>query len=161
MRSLSLDQATLTGWCVMQDNELIDYGTFDMNDEVYEPEIISQIKKWLEKMINTYKPEDSQIFIISLEDVQMQQNAQTFKFLSKLLGVLENFLYENDMDYAILPPGTWRNTFKFKGRKREVLKPQAQKYVTNTFGINVTEDEADAICQGSHIHIQFQKRRKK
>lgn len=76
---------------------------------------------------------------------------KTFKILAEVFGVVHELMTELDMDYTIVPPIVWKATFKIAGKGRKVEKKLAQEYVLNTYGINCTEDEADATCIGAHI----------
>ena len=64
---------------------------------------------------------------------------------------LLTLMTELDMDYTIVPPIVWKATFKIAGKGRKVEKKLAQEYVLATYGMNCTEDEADATCIGAHI----------
>jgi len=46
---------------------------------------------------------------------------------------------------------SWKHTCGIKGKGREAQKANAQAFVKNTFAIDATQDEADAICLGYHI----------
>ena len=65
--------------------------------------------------------------------------------------VVLELLTELDVDYIIVPPIVWKATFKIAGKGRKQEKKMAQEYVRSTYGINCTEDEADATCIGAHV----------
>lgn len=146
MRVLSLDQATKTGYAIYDDEELIHYGIKDFGKIDDFTERISEIKKMQNDYIEKYNPE-----ICSIEDIQQQVNPKTFKQLAELKGVLENNLFEKEFLYFIVASTQWKSTCNVKGRKREEQKKNAQLFVKNKFNIDVSEDEADAICQGWHV----------
>lgn len=74
----------------------------------------------------------------------------TFKKLAHVQGALIITCIEENIPYTIVPAATWRKTCNVKGRVRSDYKPAAQKHVLEKYGIQATEDEADAICIGEH-----------
>lgn len=143
---LSIDQANKAGWALFDNEKLIKYDVEDFEQYKDYTEKISNIKKWLNKTIKKYQPE-----ICSIEDIQFQNNYDTYRKLAELKGVLENNLFEKEFLYFTIPASQWRSTCGVKGRKREEQKKNAQIFVKNKFNIDVGEDEADAICQGWHV----------
>lgn len=146
---LAFDQSSnLTGYNVYRNGEILSYGVLSLKDitrktngESYYDEKVENNRQFVIRCIDFFKPD-----IVILEDVQKQTNVKTFKDLSYLLGVLKNHLYVEKIPFSVLSPSMWRGELKIKGRKREDVKRNAQLYVKNRFGIEVTEDEADAIC---------------
>lgn len=58
-----------------------------------------------------------------------------------------------NLQFDILSPSHWRSVLKDKyavsfGRKREEQKKAAQQLVERLYKIQVSQDEADAICLG-------------
>lgn len=92
---------------------------------------------------------------IVIEDTVLQKSPQTMKKLSQIQGVLIGYCIEHGLPYFVLPPASWRKLLAFKqgnGIKREELKQQALQLVESTYHIQVSDDEADAICIGlAHI----------
>ena len=92
------------------------------------------------------------IDFILLEDIQLQQNAETHKLLGEVLGVLEELAVELvGTNYEIVPSVRWKSQLNIKGKKRAEQKQNAQKYVLEHFGKKVTQDESDAICIGAYF----------
>lgn len=112
---------------------------------------ISKIIEQLDKAIEKYKPD-----IIVLEEVRPQDNLQgpgniqTHRVLMWLQAAI-NFLchekYPNiKIDYIY--PNEWRSWLKIKtgaGVKREALKEADIAWVKDNFGLELNDDEADAI----------------
>lgn len=148
---LSLDQSSnLTGYSVYKNEEFLSYGILSLKDitskshgELYYDEKVENVKQFLIRCIDYFKPD-----IVVIEDIQRQSNVRTFKDLAYLHGVLKNYLYENNIPFVSISPSAWRGELKIKGRKRVDVKKNTQSYVKDNFGIEVTEDEADAICIG-------------
>ena len=146
---LALDQASsLTGYSVYKNGELLSHGILSLKDitktshgECAYDEKVENVKQFLIRCIEFFKPD-----IVAIEDIQRQSNVKTFKDLAYLQGVIKNYLYINKIPFVVLSPSMWRGELKIKGRKREDVKRNAQLYVKNNFGIEASEDEADAIC---------------
>ena len=85
---------------------------------------------------------------VVIEGIQFQSNMATFRKLALLQGVLICLFAENNFLYSIVEPSKWKSFCKIKGRKRQEQKENAIKFVKESFGIDVTSDEADAICMG-------------
>ena len=54
------------------------------------------------------------------------------------------------MPQRVVASITWKSTFAIKGRQRAEQKRNAQLYVENTYHVQATQDECDAICIGAH-----------
>lgn len=150
MRILALDQATKTGWALFDNDKLIDYGIEDFTDIKDFPEKVNAIKHWYTNKIKETKAE-----VFALENVQYQTNARVHRDLSKLLGVLENYLLDNKYLYIIVDNGEWKSTCGVKGRKRVEQKKNAQLFVKRKFGIEVSDDIADSICIAWHLVCKY------
>ena len=146
---LALDQSSnLTGYSVYKNGELLSHGILSLKDitktshgECAYDEKVENVKQFLIRCIEFFKPD-----IVAIEDIQRQSNVKTFKDLAYLQGVIKNYLYINKIPFVVLSPSMWRGELKIKGRKREDVKRNAQLFVKDKFNIEVTEDEADAIC---------------
>lgn len=156
-RTLALDQATHTsGWAVFDDENLIKYGKYTAKDHSDIDYRIADFKNYLINMIEFWQPD-----LVILEDIQLQQfgpksanNVQgvtTYKGLAKLQGVIINLLIEFGVEYEIAHTGTWRECCGIKGKSRSERKKSAQLIVQDIYGVNPTQDEADAICIGLYI----------
>lgn len=85
-----------------------------------------------------------------MEDIQLQENIQTFKVLAEVFGVIYELCYELKIPVEAVLSSTWRKTLNFKSKKRDDQKREAQKYVQTKYSIKATQDESDAICIGAH-----------
>lgn len=104
---------------------------------------IHNIKTLTEELYLKFVPD-----IITFEDIQQQMNVNTYKVLAELLGVLIEFCIEENIDYKVVHPKTWKSYCGIKGKKREEQKLNTILFVEQKFGIKVSEDEADSICLG-------------
>ena len=148
---IALDQSTqLTGYAIFQDKDLIAHGAFSPSGD-YEHRIV-KLRQWLLDKLEPLKPNVEVYF----EDIQLQElgggsiGVTTFKKLAHVQGALIVTCIEEDVPYTIVPAATWRKTCGVKGRVRSEYKPAAQAHVLEKYGIQATEDEADAICIGEH-----------
>lgn len=147
---LCLDQSSrITGYAIFEDEQLIDYGKFDLSN-------ISDIGKRLVAIRNFVKEliEDKEITTVIFEDIQyqsnVQNNVQTFKILAEVFGVIYELLEEMQIPHQEVLAGTWKSTLGIKGKNRAEQKRNAQAYIQETYGLKPTQDECDAICIGTH-----------
>lgn len=96
-------------------------------------------------MIKNWKPD----FIV-FEDIQYQNNYQTYKKLAMLLGILVVAAKSNDIPFQIVPPAEWRSHYQIIG-KREDVKLKAVNLVEKMYSINVINDVAEAILIGHYV----------
>lgn len=96
--------------------------------------------------------------IIYIEETYLGNNAQTLKILTRIQGVVYAWCINNNCEFNTITPKEWRKILEFKqGKsvKREQLKIQAIEYVFSKYGIEVSDDEADAICISDAIIKKF------
>ena len=158
-RSIGLDQAThITGYSIFDNGELVYADTFEAaaGDEI-ERDI--EIKNWLIQLINNWKPD-----IIGIEGIQLQQinnknvGVTTYQTLARLQGILMATCHEQQVEYVIVPPATWRAHCEVKGRARADRKRSMQTKVKEWFDITVSDDIADAIGIGKYINDKHKKK---
>lgn len=150
---LALDQSShTTGYAIFRDNYPVVVSHFDAEGKELGDRLV-----WIRnKIIFLIKEYD--IDEVVFEDIQLQDmngdkttGIKTFKILAEVFGVVYELLTELEIDFTIVPPVVWKATFKIAGKGRKIEKQLAQKYVLNTYKLNCTEDEADAVCIGAHI----------
>ncbi len=150
MKLLALDQASVvSGYAIFDDGKLIKHGKIDLHNEELGPRLVI-LRQSIQFLIN-----ENQIDYVAFEDIQMQSsvgnNVKTFKVLANVFGVILELCEELHVKYEIVSSNTWKSTLKIKGRGRAEQKRNAQNFVAETYGVHCTQDEADAICIGSHI----------
>ena len=146
-RLLSVDQATrITGYAIYEDENLIAYGIVEANQK---DEMFARIKYFNRWLANTIK--EAKIDAVALEGVQYQGNPKTLIDLSRLLGSLEQTVY-NELHREPLGvlASQWKSTCDISGKYRKEQKASAQKFVKDRYGIDASSDAADAICIGHH-----------
>lgn len=141
--TLALDQATrVTGYAIFHDDKLVKVDQFELTDL----EIGTRLKKYKKKILQLI--EDYNVNQVLFEEIQLQQNVDTFKKLAMLYGTTMLLLEEKEIKYDIVSSNTWKSKCKIKKTVRETEKQAAQKFVENNYGIHVSQDKADAICLG-------------
>ena len=153
MKLLALDQAShTTGYAVFEDGKPVVVSHFTAQGDDLGKRL-EQIRDNIIKLIQQHN-----VDTVAFEDIQLQDMAggkevgiKTFKMLAEVFGVVHELLNELQLDYYIIPPIVWKATVKIAGKGRTAEKKLAQKWVTNNYGIKCTEDEADAVCLGTHV----------
>ena len=108
-----------------------------------------QVREKVLSLIDEY-----QITNIVFEDIQLQNNAEIFKTLAEVYGVLLELFTEINMPYKSVLASSWKSTLHITGSKRSEQKRNAQNWVEANYGVRPTQDECDAICIGRHYLIR-------
>lgn len=161
MRYLALDQALNTsGWALFEDNNLIQYGIFKTKSTDPIEKRLGNIWTELNNLVDKYDFE-----YLFFEDIQKQQNAETYKKLAYVQAAVILWCYWiESIQYNILSPSHWRSLLKDKyktnfGKTRVEQKKAAQQLIEQLYNIKVTQDEADAICIGIAGLLEYNKNR--
>ena len=145
MKMLALDQASRTsGFAVFEDNKLIKYGKFTFEDSDFGVRLM-KIRNKVQSLI-----EEFSIDKVVFEDIQLQDNVDTFKKLAEVFGVIFELVTELNIPHEAILSTSWKSTLKIKGAKRPEQKKNAQLWVNENYNIKPTQDECDAICIGVH-----------
>ena len=111
------------------------------------------MSKEIWKTLDVYRPN-----IIYIEETYMANNPQTSKILTRLQGVVYAWCINNACEFNTIRPTSWRKQLNFqqgKNVKREQLKKQSLQYVLDNYGLEVTDDESDAICIADAVIKMF------
>lgn len=109
-------------------------------------------------LLDMYRPN-----IIYIEETYMANNAKTMRILTRLQGVVYAWAMNHDCEFNTITPVSWRKQLSFSQGskvKRTELKKQSVEYIKNKYDINVTDDEADAICIADAVLKIFEKKGK-
>lgn len=152
MKVLSFDQSTrVSGWAYFEDGKYICSGVIDMNRSQLETDKRSfAMAKEIWKIIKKYNPHE-----IVIENVQQQSSPSTVIVLARLAGMIIGYAEAHNINVHILLPSQWRKALGYSQGakvKRQELKQQSINYVNNNFGLNLSEDECEAICEGVAAH---------
>ena len=141
--TLSLDQSTrITGYAIFQDDRLVKVDQFELTDS----NIGTRLKKYKEKILKLI--DEDGVNQVLFEEIQLQNNVDTFKKLAMVYGTTMLLLEEKNIKYDIISSNTWKSKCKIKKIGRETEKKAAQNFVEKEYGIRVSQDKADAICLG-------------
>ena len=143
LKLIAFDQSTTrSGFCIMEmgSGDIIESGVIipNKNDETID-RIIYTIKRCL-NLVRT-----NEIAFVFIEGVQNQRNPKVFEILAKLAGSLEVMLHESGYIVNVVKASEWRKRVGIKGRKRADVKKEAIEMVKEIYGLDVSEDEAEAV----------------
>ena len=152
---LSFDQSTrCSGYAYFLNNKYVESGVIDMSKsklDTYERSF--EMAKEIWKVIKKYKPN-----YVILENVQKQTSISTTLVLARLQGMVIGYAEAHGVKTHILSPTQWRKVAGFAQGpkvKRAELKQQSIDYVKEHYGLNVTDDESDAVCLAEAAHKIF------
>ena len=149
-----MDQSSSrSGWAFLDDGVPVRYGVVDHAKESDVSERIKHMFLDLAKIID-----ECQIDELVVEAAQQQVNPKAMAILSQLQGGLICRGYNLGLAVTSLMPCEWRKILHFQqgaGVKRPELKAQAIQYVKENFGLDVSEDEAEAICIGRAEYLRL------
>ena len=143
LKLIAFDQSTTaSGYCVMElgTGDIVESGVIipNKNDETID-RIIYTIKRCL-NLVRT-----NEVAFVFIEGVQVQRNPVVYEVLAKLAGSLEIMLYESGFLVNVVKASEWRKRVGIKNRKRAEVKKEAIELVKELYGLEVTEDEAEAV----------------
>ena len=141
---IGLDQSSkVIGYAVMNDTGLLDHGVYRVPENKDLMWRVSYVLHFLEQLVDEYNSPD---MIIGLEDTQeSRMNTNTFQLLTKVLGIIEYWLWSENINYKVCHVSSWRSHAGVKGKRREDKKKHAIQIVEKKFGIKAEEDAAEAI----------------
>lgn len=148
MRALAFDQATVrTGFACFENDTMLTYGLIDLHKA--KQDLNLRMDAMFQKIVEEIEKDLPDVVVI--EDVAMQANPSGLIALARLQGMIIGYCVLHEIGCIILKPTEWRKVCGFKqGRvKREQLKQQAIDFVKRSYHLQVTDDEADAICIGT------------
>ena len=108
----------------------------DINERI--PKMIGEICKYIDGII----PDK-----ILMEETVLISNADTLKKLAYLAGGVMFYAHERGIEFELVLPSQWRKKIGLQQSnkiKREVLKQESIQAVKQEYGLDVTDDEADA-----------------
>ena len=150
MRIVGIDASTnKTGVSLFVNEEYKEHVLIDLhyikNSKVRLPKMMQEIKNTLDE----YEPD-----LIVMEESLMKNNIAAVKLLSYLAGAIISWSEDHNVEFMFQLPTEWRKKIGFaqgKKRTRDELKKDAIDMVKKTFGLAVTDDEAEAILLGYSV----------
>lgn len=156
MKILSLDLSSKSsGYAVFEDNLLLDSGCITSAST----DVIKRIYVMRDKIQEILKQYN--IDKVVLEEVRPDfQNAHTYKILTWVQAAIVFATYDvnKKIEIEYLQASSWRSKIGIKtgrGVKRESLKTKDIEFVRENYGLDVNDDEADAICIGHSVIKQL------
>lgn len=151
MKIIGIDASTsCTGMSLFENGELIEHLTIDLKKvksaDVRIPmmmvEIADVLRKW-----------DGHVLFV--EDSWSAANVEVTKMLSNVLGAIMYVCERSGCGFNKFRPSEWRKIIGLPlgKKKRAELKAEAIQYVKEHYGIEVGDDEAEAICIGEAASI--------
>ena len=151
---VSIDGSTQkTGIAYFCNGKYVEHILLDFSKDKNMENRFESMSKEIWKMLDDYRPN-----IIYIEETYMANNPQTSKILTRLQGVVYAWCINNACEFNTIRPTSWRKQLNFQqGRnvKREQLKKQSLQYVLDNYGLEVTDDESDAICIADAVIKMF------
>lgn len=152
MRIISVDQSTrVSGWAYFEDGKYVCSGVIDMNKSKLETDKRSfEMAKEIWKVIKKYNPDQ-----LVIENVQQQSSPSTVIILARLAGMIIGYAEAHNIHVHILLPSQWRKALGYSQGakvKRQELKQQSIDYVKKNLGLDLLEDECEAIAEGIAAH---------
>lgn len=144
-RIIALDQASQKiGISVYDDGKLVYYHLVEVSGSL--PVRLAKIYKYLvEVVIRQWQPN-----FLAFEDIQYQDNALTHKTLGMVMGVCILAAEQFQIDHSEVLNKVWQSEFNIAGATRVAQKANVIKRVYEYYGIQVTDDVADAILLGQY-----------
>ena len=145
IKLVSIDGSTQkTGIAYFCNGKYVEHVLLDFSKDKNMENRFESMSKEIWKILDGYRPN-----IIYIEETYMANNPQTSKILTRLQGVVYAWCFNNNCEFNTIRPTSWRKQLNFqqgKNVKREQLKKQSLQYVLDNYRLEVTDDEADAIC---------------
>ena len=145
MKIVGIDASTnKTGICLFQDKEYVTPTLIDCHKE---KDAMIRIPM-MANLICEYLDGIDGIDVIIMEKSVLKSNIDTVQKLSNLSGAIMLYAYQHGIKFENPVPTEWRRKIgleQSKNVKREVLKLEAIKAVKQEYGLDVTDDEAEAI----------------
>lgn len=118
---------------------LIDKSKIKNKDERIEAMMLS-----IADVLDEWNPD-----VVYQEDTWLGRNAETDQMLSSILGAVRFWCVKNGKAFHKIKPVSWRSVIGLAAKAvREQAKKESVEYAANTYGYDVGDDEADAICVG-------------
>lgn len=154
MKLLAWDQSSKkSGFCLIEDGKYVKSGIIDKSDIADIDTRISEMGIAICQQIKEFNPD-----LVVIEGIQNQSSISTVVSLARLQGFILGWCYVKHIKTEIIGPSGWRKVLGFKqgaGVKRHELKAQGLNYIKTKYGMELSEDEAEACCIGDASWIKF------
>lgn len=145
---LSLDTSTSsTGWAYFENGKYVKSGIIDLKKNKNTNVRLKQMIAEIYGCIDYYSPT-----AIVIETPVVVRNPQVQRILTMIFGAVYGKCVVDNIEWQELRPTQWRKYVKSENeklpRKREELKVWSVDKVKDVFGVDVSDDESDAILIG-------------
>lgn len=142
VKVIGFDQASkVTGYGVFEDGKLTKHGMITVTGDTD-----TRMHKMFRDILKVIAEENADV--VCIEGTHFQNNQNAFKLLAQLQGMITGVCDLFGITLRDYPPALWRSKAGIKegrGVKREELKQLAVEYVKDQFGVECSNDEAEAI----------------
>lgn len=132
-----------TGIAIFENGEYIEHTLIDLHKIKDPDQRIPKMMVEICKYIKKHMPDK-----IIMEKSMMKNNIDTVQKLSNIAGAVMLYAATKNIEFQHVYPSEWRKTIGLQQStqiKREVLKEEAVQAVKKEYGIDVTDDEAEAL----------------
>lgn len=144
MRIAGIDASSnKTGIAIFCDGEYVEHTFIDLHlikdPDKRIPKMMVEICKYIKK---------HSVNKIIMEKSMMKNNIDTVQKLSNIAGAVMLYAATKGIEFQHVYPSEWRKTVGLQQStqiKREVLKEEAVQAVKQEYGMDVTDDEAEAL----------------
>jgi len=145
MKIIGVDgSTTASGVAVFEDGEYLEHKLIDLHKIKDAYQRIPMMANEICKYINSVAPVD----VIIMEKSMLKNNIDTVQKLSNLAGAIMLYAYQNGIEFRHPLPSEWRKIIGLQQSskiKREILKLEAIKAVSQEYELDVTDDVAESI----------------
>lgn len=150
---ISLDTSSVsTGWAVWINGKLDVHGVINIKNIKDDKHAIMTNKIWA--LLENYQPD-----IVVVEETSVTTNAVTQRMLTQITGTVYTWAIIHGKEYHALRPSQWRSKVKPSDmvipRKRKEQKQWSVNRAKELLGVEVNDDEADALLIGKAYMSYF------
>lgn len=153
---VSLDtSSSCTGWSVFLNGKYTSSGVINLKKfKGSGQERMDEMCISIARLLDREQPD-----IIVVEETAVTRNAAAQRMLTMILGFVYAWCLLRDTYFEMMKPTVWRSLISSekKGRKREELKEWSINKVMELYGIEVIDDQSDAILIGQAYVNKYQK----
>lgn len=144
-RIIAIDQASQKlGISVYDDGKLVYYHLVEVTGTV--PTRLLKIYNFMKQVVISEWHPNYLVF----EDIQYQDNALTHKILGMVMGICILAAEQAQIEHTEIFNKVWQSEFNIGGSNRVAQKTNVIKKVKELYGLDVTDDVADAILMGRY-----------
>ena len=146
---LALDQGSkISGYAIYSGGTLVASGILKANTKDSSEDRMFTMASQIERLIKDYAPQE-----LVVEEPFAKVNLRVFQVMCELLGIVTYIGYKSGLKVSSYSAAVWRSRLGIKGKNRAEQKALAISTVKDSFQIDCTDDEAEAILIG-YTHIK-------